>query len=1402
MRARCLVCRSVHALAFAATIAAAPFAAAPAAAATSTWLGTTSGAWGTTTNWAGGTGPTSADTALFDSTSTANLSTTLTTSTSILGLRVTSPSGAVSIGSNTLTLGTGGIDMSAATQNLTVSSGVTLSNTSLVPISLASGRTLSLSGAFTRSSGQTLKVTTAGSGTVNITGATASSVLSYGVLNGTDFTAADASKNVVGAASVITYSANPAGTSANANVSGGSSSTWMDVTTSNPAAGPSAFRLSSTYTLGGLRFNQSNSNNIDWVVDANSRNFTPGAILVTANVGAYNVQMNDSSGNVWRLSAGSEAMIHQYNTSGDLIFNGKITQAAGTGAIVTKDGPGRVILANNSNSWGGVTNILEGTIQVGNNGAAGVLGTGNVNNVGSLVFKRSDGVTITNLVAGSGSVTQAGGNLLTLNNASNSYSGGTIVSSGTLSYSNSLADFGSGGFTFTGGAFQWKSGDTTDISTRTVTIGSGGAKMNPNGGSVTLTNAIGNGGAGGLSLVGSGTLNLAAANSFSGTSSVNGGVLRANNATGSALGSGPVNVNSGGTLSGTGSISGLVTVTSAGALAPGNSVGTLTLGSLTLSAGSSLIWEFNATPASDLVVVSGANGLTINGGAVTLYTENTTTPFSTNGTYNLFQYSGSISGTGVSALSVANQQAGKTYSFSTSGGFVTLSIATSGLITSWNTDSSGLWTTGSNWSAGEPTAAGDTATFGSAITSPRTVTLDANRTIGNIVFNNANAYTIAPAAAESLTIGDGTANKTIQVTSGSHTIAAPAVFSSSVTADITAGQTLTLSGAISGTGGLTKGVSAGTLYLTSSNSYTGPTAVNVGTVEFVAGGIGGSVLIVNGGTLRYATGNTQDISSKTLSVDAGGATIDTNGNNVTFANPIGNGGSGGLTKTGAGTLTLGGTVAYSGATTVSAGAIVVTAANSLGTVNVSAGSFQVGNGGTTGSLGGSATVALTSGGTLAFNRSDTYGGSFGNSITGTGAVVLSSGTLTFAGARTYSGTTTVQNATFQLDNSSAAGTGGVVLGPNGTLRVGNASTFIGNAVTVSGVSTTAYVSASDATGGFSSSFTGSADQTLGVAGSTAVNFSGAGTKQLQNFLGTVQVPAGGYLAFRATSLNNGSDNALFDVNGQVYTRNNGAVALGALSGTGRVYMGTAGANSQTVTYTIGARGTDANFGGVIADGDAATGKIVNVTKVGSGTQTLSGNNTYTGNTAVSAGALSVNGVIGPGNLSVAASAWLMGTGTINGPVTINGNLSPGATTGLLTIKSLSLASTSSTVMTVSGSSLGSYDAIQINDTAGLTYGGTFQVDFGSTLADNTTIDLFRFTGAASGTFANVTSTGAYGSLTFLKVDGVWTAQAGSQTISFAETTGDVIVVPEPAALAAVAGLAFGALVWRRRAAIG
>ena len=55
-------------------------------------------------------------------------------------------------------------------------------------------------------------------------------------------------------------------------------------------------------------------------------------------------------------------------------------------------------------------------------------------------------------------------------------------------------------------------------------------------------------------------------------------------------------------------------------LQPGTSVGTLAVGSLTLNSGSVLDYEFNATPANDLITVTGSNGLTINSGTgINLY---------------------------------------------------------------------------------------------------------------------------------------------------------------------------------------------------------------------------------------------------------------------------------------------------------------------------------------------------------------------------------------------------------------------------------------------------------------------------------------------------------------------------------------------------------------------------------------------------------------------------------------------------------------------------------------------------------------------------------------------------------------------------------------------------------------
>ena len=117
-----------------------------------------------------------------------------------------------------------------------------------------------------------------------------------------------------------------------------------------------------------------------------------------------------------------------------------------------------------------------------------------------------------------------------LNNTANNYTGGTIIDSGTLLLSsNSLAPLGTGGITLNGGTFQWKNGITTDISTRTITLGAGNGTLDVNGSSgtansITLANGIGNGGSGALTVASSfagGSLTLSGANTYTGGTTVN-----------------------------------------------------------------------------------------------------------------------------------------------------------------------------------------------------------------------------------------------------------------------------------------------------------------------------------------------------------------------------------------------------------------------------------------------------------------------------------------------------------------------------------------------------------------------------------------------------------------------------------------------------------------------------------------------------------------------------------------------------------------------------------------------------------------------------------------------------------------------------------------------------------------
>jgi hypothetical protein len=136
--------------------------------------------------------------------------------------------------------------------------------------------------------------------------------------------------------------------------------------------------------------------------------------------------------------------------------------------------------------------------------------------------------------------------------------------------------------------------------------------------------------------------------------------------------------------------------------------------------------------------------------------------------------------------------------FGTSYAQVTPTLVGSG---SWKVDADGSFSVLANWTGAVPHGAGSSATFGSVITSPRVVTIDAPATVGSIVFNSASGYTLAGTA--TLTIDSPTAGA-INVLNGSHTISAPLMLAKDTTITIPPdGETLTIAGNLSAGSGVT-----------------------------------------------------------------------------------------------------------------------------------------------------------------------------------------------------------------------------------------------------------------------------------------------------------------------------------------------------------------------------------------------------------------------------------------------------------------------------------------------------------------------------------------------------------------------------------------------------------------------
>ncbi|NGO39550.1 hypothetical protein G4L39_09095 [Limisphaera ngatamarikiensis] len=153
--------------------------------------------------------------------------------------------------------------------------------------------------------------------------------------------------------------------------------------------------------------------------------FTPGAGSIVGDV---------IFTNSWEYNDTRRLLV--FNRPDDVTFPGNIRSvvspdiAPANRGAVWHAGGGRLILTGDNDYPGGTT-IDAGILQVGDGGATGSLGTGNVVNNGMLVFHRQGELTIPGVISGSGSVLQLGPGVIILG-ATNTYYGSTTVSNGTL----------------------------------------------------------------------------------------------------------------------------------------------------------------------------------------------------------------------------------------------------------------------------------------------------------------------------------------------------------------------------------------------------------------------------------------------------------------------------------------------------------------------------------------------------------------------------------------------------------------------------------------------------------------------------------------------------------------------------------------------------------------------------------------------------------------------------------------------------------------------------------------------------------------------------------------------------------------------------------------------------------
>ncbi|NLF72045.1 MAG: hypothetical protein GX575_23680, partial [Candidatus Anammoximicrobium sp.] len=422
---------------------------------------------------------------------------------------------------------------------------------------------------------------------------------------------------------------------------------------------------------------------------------------------------------------------------------------------------------------------------------------------------------------------------------------------------------------------------------------------------------------------------------------------------------------------------------------------------------------------------------------------------------------------------------------------------------------------------------------------------------------------------------------------------------------------LTIAGPVSGPGSLTK-TDSSTLGLMGDNSYTGKTIVNAGILSINSdaglGAVPGTAqtdnVTLSGGTLCNMTTT---------------ATGFTGGNNITLnANRgITLGAGGGTIRLGySQPMTIPGPITGGALTLKDSGSLTLTGTNTYTTTNIDGEAgygqqLRIGDGGTSGTLG---TGAVTIGDTLAlvFDRSDAL--AVANDIGGAGTVRQEgSGTTSLSGNNTYTGTTTVSAGTLVLQNTYASPAHSIAAGAVLELNVASGTRDYAT-TTFSGTGTLRKTGSGQAV----------------WAGGAATFGLGAGS--------LIDVQEG---SFVGGSWGNedwtGNLSSLNVATGATFEGVEANVRVDALTGGGTVSSGYP--NSDSV-FTVGVNNGGGTFAGAFNDGNAGA----NLTKIGTGTQTISGAGSTT-NTA--SGRLQVDGgmlIMGGG---------FAGDGAWKGDVTIN-----------------------------------------------------------------------------------------------------------------------------------------------------